>query len=268
MTSTVSQRWCSSFHENEILPCRSDRIRPVTSTPRPRSTTRSPAPCQGSSRARPRRSPGVISGRDPDAGSRYYAVENGEVVGYAVFGANGRVSSPVVSAGGGSVPRALARDVVLTGMRQRGLAEAWAAYRGDWLPCLISCANMTSFEKRTHDQLRGRTCRGSPRRLACPQTGVIEPVKREDIPQLIGLDPGVFADIDGPRARAILLEQSVLPFPGEPVRVEGKRESGQILGSVLAGRRATALPIRPRSMPPCPVFAWAPSAPSASGTSG
>ena len=31
---------------------------------------------------------------DPDAGSRYYAVEDRGIVGYAVFGSNGRISYP------------------------------------------------------------------------------------------------------------------------------------------------------------------------------
>src|SRR5271168_2503058 len=68
---------------------------------------------------------------DLDAGSRYYAVENGEVVGYALFGSNGRISYPWCLPGAEALRQRLL-DMVLAEMQKRGLPEAWAAYRGDW----------------------------------------------------------------------------------------------------------------------------------------
>ena len=48
-------------------------------------------------------------GADPDPESRYFAVENGAVVGYAAFGSNGRISYPWCLPEAARLSRALAR---------------------------------------------------------------------------------------------------------------------------------------------------------------
>jgi len=74
------------------------------------------------------------SAASPDPGSRYYAVADGEVVGYAAFSPNGRVSAPWCLPG-----RRRARAAAPESPRrheQAGIPEAWAAYRADWSPVL------------------------------------------------------------------------------------------------------------------------------------
>src|SRR5256885_1024489 len=70
---------------------------------------------------------------DPDPQSKFYAVEGGEVVGYAVFNPNGRVSYPWCRPGS-ETARAPLLDAMLAAMTARGFPEAWAAYRADWSP--------------------------------------------------------------------------------------------------------------------------------------
>ncbi len=84
--------------------------------------------------------PGDIARRDrsgdTDPSSRFYAEEDGEVVGYAIANPSGRISYPwcLPVATQCQVPLL---EAVLAAMRERGLAEAWAAYRADWEPVLV-----------------------------------------------------------------------------------------------------------------------------------
>src|SRR6185437_130666 len=70
-------------------------------------------------------------GDDTDPGSRFYAVIDDEVMGYAVFCGNGRVSYPWCLPGPDEAREALLA-AVLGEMARRDLPEAWAAYRADW----------------------------------------------------------------------------------------------------------------------------------------
>ena len=69
--------------------------------------------------------------KDFDKSSLFLALEGNQAVGYASFSANGRVSYPWCRKGHESVAEPLF-EAVLNGMKQRGLATAFAAYRGDW----------------------------------------------------------------------------------------------------------------------------------------
>jgi hypothetical protein len=68
---------------------------------------------------------------DFDPGTRFYAEDGGQVVGYATFHTNGRVSYPWCRPGHTDVAGPLFEHVV-EAMRARGLRSAFAAYRGDW----------------------------------------------------------------------------------------------------------------------------------------
>ena len=85
---------------------------------------------------------------DADPGSRFFAIANGEVVGYAAFGANGRVSYPWCLPGSEAVREPLV-DAVIAEMRRRSLPEAWAAYRGDWSSVLDFLRQHDFIEIRT-----------------------------------------------------------------------------------------------------------------------
>jgi hypothetical protein len=68
---------------------------------------------------------------DFDPRTRFYAVADGQAVGYATFHANGRVSYPWCLPGHEEQAEALFQAVV-DAMRQRKLKKAFAAYREDW----------------------------------------------------------------------------------------------------------------------------------------
>lgn len=72
-----------------------------------------------------------VRAADFDPQSRFYAVEDGQVVGYAQFQMNGRLNFPWCRPGKEKWAEPLFERTVET-MQSRGLTRAWAAYRGDW----------------------------------------------------------------------------------------------------------------------------------------
>lgn len=170
------------------------------------------------------------SGPDPDDGSRFYAVDDGKVVGYAVFGSNGRISSPWCLPGAEAYREPLL-ETVLAEMRKRGLAEAWAAYRGDWFPVLNFLRDHGFIEKRTMINYVAEVSR-----LSLP-TGLrsnrlIEPFSREDLPQLISLAPGLFADSDGRELERFYWNNPFYSFP-ESLFVLRDSENHKVVGAYL-----------------------------------
>jgi hypothetical protein len=68
---------------------------------------------------------------DFDPTTRFFAVVDGQPVGYASFHANGRVSYPWCRKGREDQAEPLVQ-AVLQAMQQRGMPKAFAAYRADW----------------------------------------------------------------------------------------------------------------------------------------
>src|SRR5438874_4371937 len=66
-----------------------------------------------------------------DPRSRFFAIEDGQTVGYASFHANGRISYPWCRKGFERWAKPLL-EAVLQAMRERGMKQALAAYRQDW----------------------------------------------------------------------------------------------------------------------------------------
>jgi hypothetical protein len=170
------------------------------------------------------------SGADPDPGSRYFGVENGEVVGYAVFGPNGRISYPWCLPGAEAYREPLL-ETLLAEMRNRGLNEAWAAYRGDWSPVLDFLREHGFTEKRTMINYVAELSRlPAPERL--PSNRLIEPLKREDLRQLITLGPGLFADIDEQALERFYWSNAFYGFP-ESLFALKDGERGKLVGAFL-----------------------------------
>ena len=86
-------------------------------------------------------------GADADPGARFYAVADGEILGYGVFCANGRISYPWCLAGAEPVRDPLL-EAVLAEMKRRDMPEAWAAYRADWSGVLDFFRSRGFDEKR------------------------------------------------------------------------------------------------------------------------
>ncbi len=170
------------------------------------------------------------AGADLDPGTRYYAVDHGQVVGYAVFGANGRVSAPWCLPGAEAYREPLL-GAVLTGMRQRGLAEAWAAYRGDWHPVLELLREHGFTLKRSMVNYVADVSR-LPAPTPLPSNRRIDQVQREHIPQLIGLEPGLFADVEGPELERFYWSNPFYSFP-ESLFVLKESANDRVRGAFL-----------------------------------
>jgi hypothetical protein len=125
---------------------------------------------------------------DFDPRTRFYAVAGGEVVGYAMFHANGRVSYPWCRPGQESAAEPLFAEVEKA-MKARKMPLAFAAYRGDWTPPrefflrhgFRLAREMMNF---VVDQVELPTRTG---KLSNP----LSPLTRQDIPAIFALAPEV-----------------------------------------------------------------------------
>jgi len=131
---------------------------------------------------------------DFDPGCRLYAVENRKVVGYAVFGDNGRISHPWC------LPDAQAwreplLEAVLAEMQKREISEAWAAYRTDWCSVLGYLEGKGFVEKRAMINYVGELS-ALPRRNDFPANRCIERLQRDELPRLLALAPHLFSGTD------------------------------------------------------------------------
>jgi hypothetical protein len=72
-----------------------------------------------------------IRTRDFDPGTRFYADENGRVVGYCMIQANGRISYPWCLPGHEAHAEPLL-NAALAGLAKRSVQRPFTAYRGDW----------------------------------------------------------------------------------------------------------------------------------------
>ena len=126
---------------------------------------------------------------DFDPNSRFYAVVGGQVVGYASFHPNGRLSYPWCRKGHEGVAEPLFQ-IVLQTMKERKLRTAFAAYRADWLPQkefflahgFRLAREMINF---VVDQVELPTRTG---KVSNP----LSPLLREDVPAIFQLAPKAF----------------------------------------------------------------------------
>jgi hypothetical protein len=127
---------------------------------------------------------------DPDPTTKLYAVQDGKVIGYALYSLHGQISYPW----GADQSREPLLNAVLEALRARGTPQAWVAYRADWLVVqqffqahgFAPVREMINYIADVH-QL--------PRDLPAPgQT--IAPLERSVIPRVIQLGRELFGGID------------------------------------------------------------------------
>jgi hypothetical protein len=123
-----------------------------------------------------------------DPGTRFYAVDSGQVVGYATFHPNGRVGYPWCRKGHENAAEPLYESVEKA-MKNRKIPLAFAAYRHDWTPPkeffthhgFRVAREMVNF---VVDQVELPTRTG---KLSNP----LSPLTRDDIPAIFALAPNV-----------------------------------------------------------------------------
>jgi hypothetical protein len=123
---------------------------------------------------------------DFDPGSRFYAIDGGEVIGYAMFHPNGRASYPWCRKGHENAAESLF-EAVENAMKARGMRLAFAAYRGDWaLPKEFFMGHGFQLAREmvnfVVDQVELPTRTG---KLSNP----LSPLSREDVPAIFALAP-------------------------------------------------------------------------------
>jgi hypothetical protein len=130
-----------------------------------------------------------IQAKDFDPATRWYAEEQGKVVGYCTFQANGRIGYPWCLAGWESTAEPLFAHTLQT-MQQRGIRKAFSAYRKDW-PVIngffekhefVLAREMVNFVM-AFDNMPTPSARLS---------SMVTPAVVEDIPAIFDLDPTLF----------------------------------------------------------------------------
>jgi hypothetical protein len=155
----------------------------------------------------------------------YYATENGEVVGYAVFGPNGRVSFPWSLPGAELVQEPLL-DTVVADMRRRGLTEAWATYRADWAPVLEFLLGHNFTQIRSMINYVAETSR-LPALDRLPPTRLLTKLERAALPHLAKLMPASFGKFDVSTLGQFFWENPFYSFPDHLLALKDA-ESGEI----------------------------------------
>ena len=127
---------------------------------------------------------------DSDSKMRFYATENGEVVGYAVFSPFGRVSFPWCLPGAEALREPML-DAMICEMKKRNVSEAWAAYRADWSPVLAFFCGHEFIEKRSMvnfvAEISSLHAADRP-----PANRVVEYLQSDELPRVLELAPPCF----------------------------------------------------------------------------
>jgi hypothetical protein len=127
--------------------------------------------------------------KDFDPATRLYAVENGDVVGYCAWQANGRIGFPWCVPGFESAAAPLFGHA-LKAMKEHGIRRAFTAYRKDW-------SSITDFFQKQGFSLAREIVNYllTFENMPTPSARVdktIAPATVEDIPGIFALDPSVF----------------------------------------------------------------------------
>jgi hypothetical protein len=148
---------------------------------------------------------------DTDPQTTFYATENGEVVGYAVFNSNGRVSFPWCLPGAEAVQEPLLGTLVAEMVRQ-GLTEAWAAYRADWSPVLDYLTEHNFTQIRSIINYVAETSR-LPVLDRLPPTRLVTKLERDELPYLASLIRMNFGTVNPQGIGQFLWENPFYSFP-------------------------------------------------------
>ncbi len=168
-----------------------------------------------------------VTARDFDPSLRFYAVEGGEIVGYAAASANGRVSYPGCRKGREACAQPLFRHL-LDALGKRGQRKVFAAYRGDWPAVLeffrsqgfVQAREMVGFYLDLQDMPTAPARRASN----------VTPLERADVPALFAMAPQVVRCGSAQELEKYLFDNPYFPAsslfavrgkPGEPPLAAG-----------------------------------------------
>ena len=168
-----------------------------------------------------------IQGGDSDPQAMFYATEQEEVVAYAVFASNRRVSFPWALPGAEAVQERLLESM-LSEMKTRGLRNAWTAYRADWLPVHDFLVAHGFVQNRSMINYISEISR-LPTLDRLPSTRVVAKLHRSDLPRFAALAPSLFGEIDIHSLEQFFWENPFYSFP-DHLLVLKDSEYGAFLG--------------------------------------
>jgi hypothetical protein len=186
-------------------------------------------------------------GPDFDPATRFFALAEGRPVGYASFHANGRLSYPWCRKGCERFAEPLL-ERVLEAMRARGLARAFAAYRGDWL------AQLDFFRRHGFQPAREMVnfvldLVEMPTPSARPGSG-IGPLTPADVPAVLALGAGVPRSSDPAALEAYLFRNPYFP-PKSAFALRSRADGGLLAVGLLVTNPAYANPHQVDAAMPC-----------------
>jgi hypothetical protein len=165
-----------------------------------------------------------------DTGARFYAVEDGEIVGYASFSPNGRISYPWCLPGAERVREPLL-EAILAAMKERKIPEAWAAYRADWTPVLEFLHEQGFLDKRQMINYLAEVSELLPDTILPPDR-VIEPLGRDEIRDLHAFAQGIDPHEDPRDFERFYTQNPFYDFSGQLVALKEAR-TRKMLGVAL-----------------------------------
>jgi hypothetical protein len=183
---------------------------------------------------------------DFDPHTRFYAVEGGRPVGYASFQANGRISFPWCRKGAEGHAAALF-DRVLGAMRDRGLRQAFAAYRGDW-PAQQEFFLAHGFRQTREVVNYVMDLAEMPTPAARPAVA-IDPLTPDDLPAVCALGQGVLRVSDPARLGEYLFHNPY--FPPSALYALRNRSGGPLAVVLIVANPAYANPRQVDPGMPC-----------------
>jgi L-amino acid N-acyltransferase YncA len=164
---------------------------------------------------------------DADPKTKFYAVENGQIIGYAVYSANGRISFPWHRSGAEHSREPLL-TAVLAALTQRGVHEAWAAYRADWRP--VQAFLLEYGFRQTHEMINFVAELAGLSHEAPPPGTRIAPVDAAELVRAWELGETIFAGEDHGRLTKFFLDNPYF----DPTALFALKHENDTLGIGLA----------------------------------
>lgn len=185
--------------------------------------------------------------RDFDPTTRLYLEENGQIVGYASFHANGRVSYPWCMPGFESGADGLLAHA-LKGLKSRGLSRAFAAYHGGWSAVaeffrrhgFERAREMLNFAQEVLELPTMMNRRGSP----------FSELRPSDMPDLLSMAPNLWRDLSATDLEKHLLHNPYLPAESFFV-IRNRADDKPAAVGVLVENPAYADPLKVDASQPC-----------------
>jgi hypothetical protein len=140
---------------------------------------------------------------DFDPQTRFFALVDGQPIGYIGFQPNGRISYPWCRKGHESAAEPLFEHA-WQALDMRGLVRVFTAYRGDW-PAQLDFFRIHGFQQ-VREMLNFVIDLADMPTAAARRTLPVSPLRRTEVPSLLSLGSGVLRATSGPELERCLFD--------------------------------------------------------------